>query len=335
MAFGICKASLSKEDILSKVSEAQLFYHYIGIKQIPCLISSPLRLDRHPSFGIFSRDGITVSWYDLATKEGGDIFKLLMRLWQLPLYKVLQRISTDNIVKNNNASIEKFTPYSIRHKITINKDINLECKIRDWKDYDIKYWNSFGITLSWLKFAEVYPISHKIIIKNNQRFIFGADKYAYAYVEHKEGKVTLKIYQPFNTKGFKWSNKHDSSVVSLWTKIPKEGESVVICSSLKDALCLWSNTGIPALAVQGEGYGMSDTAISELKRRYKNIYVLFDNDEAGLADGLKFSAITGFKNIVLPKFDKGKDISDFYHNYGREAFLKMIGNIFKCTFPIN
>ena len=81
---------------------------------------------------------------------------------------------------------------------------------------------------------------------------------------------------------------------------------------MKDALCLWANTGIPALAIQGEGYGMSDTAISELKRRYSHIYILLDNDEAGLQDAVKLSESTGFTNVVLPRVNDNKDISDLY-----------------------
>ena len=80
---------------------------------------------------------------------------------------------------------------------------------------------------------------------------------------------------------------------------------------MKDALCLWANTGIPAIAIQGEGYTMSDTAISELKRRYKEIYILLDNDEAGLTDSKKLAEQTGFTNLVLPNYGY-KDVSDLY-----------------------
>ena len=160
--------------------------------------------------------------------------------------------------------------------------------------------------------------------------VFGADKYAYAYVEKKEGHITLKIYQPFNTKGFKWSNQHDGSVISLWTKLPKSGDKVCICASLKDALCLWANTGIPSIALQGEGYGISDTVIKELKERFTNVYILFDNDEAGLIDGEKLSKETGFTNIVLPKFEGGKDISDYYFILqDKQEFKKQMLNLFK------
>ena len=57
---------------------------------------------------------------------------------------------------------------------------------------------------------------------------------------------------------------------------------------------------------------MSKTAINSLKNRYNHIVVIFDNDKAGLQDGIKFSQLTGFTNIVLPQFNGGKDISDYF-----------------------
>ena len=158
----------------------------------------------------------------------------------------------------------------------------IEVKVRPWEKYDYEYWASYGIEKQWLKYAEVYPISHKIIYKKDEKsgksskYIFPADKYAYCFVERKEGNLQIKIYQPFNTKGFKWCSKMDGSVIGLWTKIPEKGDRVVICSSLKDALCISCNLHIPTLCLQGEGYDISNTAITELKRRYKKIFISFD-----------------------------------------------------------
>ena len=122
----------------------------------------------------------------------------------------------------------------------------------------------------------------------------------------------MKIYQPFNTNGFKWRNNNDKSVIGLWTKIPEYGDKVCICSSLKDALCLWCQTGIPSIYIQGEGFPISKHAQGDLRNRFNNVYICLDNDEPGLRYAKKLSADTGFKNIVLPPFSWGKDISDYY-----------------------
>jgi hypothetical protein len=249
-----------------------------------------------------------------------------MEYWNLDYDAVLERIVND--LKDINSTLYQLK--SKKYKQQIRSKSILECKVREWKDYDLEFWNSFGISKKWLEYADVYPISHKIIIKNDEKFVFSADKYAYAYVEFKDKKTTLKIYQPFNTKGFKWSNNHDRSVISLWTKVPANGLMICICASLKDALCLWANTGIPSIAIQGEGYSMSDSAIEELKRRFKHIYILFDNDEAGLVDGVKLAEQTGFTNIVLPRINEAKDISDLYKSLeNKEQFKELMINLFK------
>lgn len=312
MAISKGKSSVSLDDILSKVTEADILSYYLGVIEVPCIINSPLRQDRRPSFGLYSTDGIRIFYIDLATKDSGGLFDLLGHMWGTDYISTLTRVNEDISKFCGGANIHSYTPCAVRNTNSYNKNTDLQCKVRDWRDYDIEYWASYGITLEWLKYAEVYPISHKIVIKDGHRYVFGADKYAYAYVEFKDGKVTLKIYQPFNTKGFKWANRHDKSVISLWTKVPKEGDKVCICSSLKDALCLWANTDIPALAIQGEGYGMSATAIGELKRRFKHIYICLDNDKAGLDDAVSLSKKTGFTNVVLPQFKGGKDISDLF-----------------------
>jgi hypothetical protein len=325
MAFATGNSSISLAELKKKVSDADLVFHYLGIKRVPCIINSPLRKDTHPSFGLYSKDGKKISWVDFATKDKGSIYDLLCKMWHCSFKDMLNRIAKNIDKLNESASINKHIPCEVVS--TESSDTELQVKVREWRDYDIEYWQSYGVSLEWLNYAEVYPISHMIWIKGDNRYVMSAYKYAYAFVEHKEGKDTIKVYQPLGERKRKWVNKHDRSVISLWTKIPEYGDKLVICSSLKDALCLWSNTGIPAIALQGEGYGISNTALQELKRRYKQIYILFDNDEAGLADGEKLAAQTGFTNVVLPPFNNGKDVSDLYKVCTKEKFLSTISTI--------
>lgn len=325
MAFSAGNNSITFDELKSRVSEAELVSHYLGVHRVPCIINSPLRKDNHPSFGLYSKDSKRINWVDFATKDRGGIYDLLCKMWHCSFKEMLSIIGKDLDKLNEIADINVSSPCEV--DCSTKSDTDLQVKVREWKDYDIEYWESYGVSLEWLKYAEVYPISHIIWIKGTNRYVMGANKYAYAFVEHKEGRDTIKVYQPLAERKRKWVNKHDRSVISLWTKIPEYGEKVVICSSLKDALCLWSHTGIPAIAVQGEGYGISDTALNELRRRYKKIYILFDNDEAGLADGKKLAEETGFINVVLPPFEGGKDVSDLYKAKPLEDFLLILNTI--------
>ena len=324
MAFASGEHSITLEDVLARTTEFDILYHYFNVSELPTVIHSPLRQDSRPSFGLYTLDGKRVHYTDLATKDRGGLFDLLMKYWGESykgmlnhLWKDLPNFSNANVQFNSMKSERTYQYQSLK-----SRNIDLQCKVREWRDYDIEYWASYGVSLEWLKYADIYPISHKIVIRDGQRYVFGADKYAYAYVERKEGKVTLKIYQPLNKGGYKWSNRHDRSVISLWTKVPEYGDKICICSSMKDALCLWANTGIPALAIQGESYGMSNTAISELKRRYKEVFIALDGDKAGVEDSIKLQKETAFKIIDCPLIDKAKDWSDIYYFYGKEALLK-------------
>ena len=73
----------------------------------------------------------------------------------------------------------------------------MKCKTREWKDYDIIYWESYGISLKWLKYAEVYPISHKIVEKDGK-------KYNYLEVtDISDMPVMQKRYKMENERYFK------------------------------------------------------------------------------------------------------------------------------------
>lgn len=317
----ISKGRTSSEVITS--TQADIAAYYFNIKTIPCLLHSPLRKDSKPSFAFYTPNNKDIYYIDYSTNEKGSLWSLLSKLWKCNIFDTLNRVAREVKTKEITSSV------SIKKdNIIQNHTIDIQCKIRNWEDYDLLYWKTYGISLKWLKYANVYPISHKIIIKDNIKYLYKADKYAYAFVEFKDNKTTMKLYQPFNKSGYKWTNSHDKSVLSLWTKIPKTGKKLCICSSLKDALCLWSNTNIPAIALQGEGYNISETAKNVLKERYENIYILLDNDAPGLKDAEILAEKTGFKNIILPKFEGGKDISDFFKIKGKQVFILTIDKLF-------
>lgn len=328
--------SVSLNDILSKVTEADILSYYLGITEIPTITNSPLREDRRPSFGLYSIDGKRIYYVDLSTKDRGGVFDLLGHMWNCSYKEVLLKINEDIPKFSRGANIKSYTPCIVRDANTYNKSIDLQCKIREWKEYDIEYWNSYGVTLDWLKYAEVYPISHKIVLKDGHRYVFNADKYAYAYVERKEKKITLKIYQPFNNAGYKWSSNINRSVWSLWTKIPKYGTNLIISSSVKDCLNIMCNLKIPSICLQGEGYSPKPQVMGELKSRYKNIIVFFDNDfntpgNPGHNDAKKLSEEYNLKMVEIPEEYNAKDPSDLFKKYGKDRYLTIMNEILESV----
>ena len=335
MIIGKTSSSISKTEVFEKYSETEVLKAvFPEITAIPCKICSPFRADSNPSFSIYLNDSHHVCFKDHGDNQcRGGLLDLLCKKWDCSFNQVFDKI-IDLMQKQEGSDLD-IKPKQI--KTLTRKEASeltkIQVAVRPWRDYDYEYWASYGIEKQWLKYAEIYPISHKIIYKKDKetgkqhKYIFPADKYAYVFVERKEGKLQMKVYQPYNKKGFKWCSSMDGSVIGLWTKIPEFGDRVVICSSLKDALCLSCQCHIPTLCLQGEGYNMSDSAIKELKRRYKKVFICFDTDNAGKEDAEKLSKETGFMNIV-PDLGKQKDFSDYYKALKDKTKFKELETLF-------
>lgn len=320
MSFGKCRKSICLDDILSKVSEADILNHYLGISALPILINSPFRQDNNPSVSIFINNNNNVIFKDFGTHKSYNIWSFFEEYWNCTYEEVLLKITEDL----NNMKIGTSKIKITKHKQYVHNSSIIEVTIREWRDYDLQYWNNYGINLEWLKFGRIFPISH-IFINNNR---FPAEKYAYVYVEKKDGNITLKIYQPFSER-MKWLSKHDNSVWDLWDRLPSKGNKLIITSSRKDALCIWANTGIPSTCLQGEGYIPKEHIIQQLKDRFEVIYVLYDNDfHSDINNGRIFGKNLADKfdliQIEIPIEWKCKDISDLCFNWGKDIVKQVI-----------
>lgn len=313
--------STSIEKVNDLYSDFDIAHKYLGITCVPEVINSPLRQDNNPSLGLFINNRTNSLWFkDFGSGEKGSLYDLLARMWNVSKDKVYERILEDMPAS---ALIRKRGV-----KVYRKSAGKVEVRVREWRDYDIAYWDSYGISLPWLKFGEIYPISHIILTKNRHSYPIPAEKYAYVYVERKDGIVSFKIYQPYS-KEYKWMSKHDSSVWDLWTKIPEKGDKLIITSSRKDALAIWSNTGIPALSLQGEGYIPKEHVVQQLKDRYNKVYVLYDNDfqseeNHGRMYGKMIAERFNVTQIEIPEKWESKDPSDLVKNHGREVLREVI-----------
>ena len=321
--------TISIDDVRGITTDYEVVNKYLGISVVPSNINSILREDKNPSLCIFPYKD-SLFFKDFGTNQSGNIYQLLSLYWNIPLNQVYRKIYNDFTSANYKSCCckNKISKTIIKKK----SNINIKVKIRDWKPWDIEYWSSYGISLKWLEYCDIFPISHIFLIhQNGEQLIISADKYAYVYIERKDNKVSLKIYQPYSTN-FKWMSKHDASVWDLWTKIPEKGDKLIITSSRKDALCLWANTGIPSLSLQGEGYVPKEKVINQLKERYSKIYVFYDNDfKNKVNNGRNYGRILAEKfnlqQIEIPTEYKSKDPSDLYKNWGKEVFLNVINQL--------
>lgn len=301
--------------------ECSILYKYFNITEIPCVISSPLRVDKSPSLSFYiSNNHINVK--DFSTGESWSLTYFMSEYLNLSLKDTIIKL------KELNNDYEYFYTKAAGKipKIVSKKDkSDIKIKTREWNNKDIEYWDSFGISVSLLRMANVTPISHIFFIKDNNSSYMVADSLAYAFIHYGEEKPLFKIYQPYNKK-YKWFSNYNSSIISLNHLLPKTSDNLFICSSLKDALCLKSQLGYNSIAPQGEGYRFSEEYIDNLKSRFKNIYILFDNDEAGIVNTNRLAKETGFIPLYLPNINNTKDISDLYKSLNNKSEFKNIIN---------
>ena len=335
MIVGKTSSSISIPELFEKYSEISILTTvFPEINSIPCKIHSPFRMDNNPSFSIYLDNNKHIRFKDFGESETkGSLLDLLCKYWNCTFNQVFGKILDVMQEKDShtvNLKMKQIKTLTRREASELSK---IEVKVRPWRDYDLEYWESYGITKPWLVHAGVYPISHKIITKKDKttgktsKYIFPSDKLAYCFTEYKDNNLSLKIYQPQNKKGYKWCSKMDASVISLWTKVPEYGDRIIICSSLKDALCISCQLHIPAIAPQGEGYGISQTATDELKRRYKKVFICYDVDAPGIEDAKKLSKQTGFPYIV-PDLKGKKDFSDYYKSLENKEDFKQLETLF-------
>lgn len=315
-AIFIRQKELSDLGNIHDLDQKKLAYIYFGVTRFPAKIQSPLREDKSPGCSLYLKNE-KVNFKDFATGEQYPLIDLLMKMFQLDLHslhkKLLEDISSNKVAKYSQSVLKSRYrgPYTLR------------CTTRQWEQKDNDYWYSYGVDPIMLRGFNVDAVKEVIYEYDTMRKIYDAEELAYVFREYKDGKESIKIYQPYGGS-FKWRNNHDSSVIQLFSHLPQKGRMLMICSSLKDALCMWCNAGIPSIAPQSETTMIKHKVIEELESRFDNIYVCYDSDNAGRKGEKKMCEGTTMKPFCLPEFRGGKDVSDYYRTFGKSKFINMV-----------
>jgi hypothetical protein len=295
-------------------------------------MKSPLReKDDNPSFGYFPGENNEIYFKDFVL-GGGDFIKFVEIKFGIPYYDAMSRIIIDFSLGDHfffnpqpaMKSVSIDNPQKKEDVIRSTAPIKLTKRARKWAAHDYAYWNQFGVTKNILNEYKVEPIDYIFI----NTFPIKVDKYAYCFIEHKDGKETYKIYQPFNLE-YKWRNNHDYSTWQGWNQLPRSCEFLIITKSLKDVMSIVSTTKYPAVSLQAESVIPKDHIINELKSRFNEIYVLYDNDyDKDLNWGQKYATNLVHKfnltNIVINAEWKSKDYSDAVKNHGSKKAKKIL-----------
>lgn len=334
--------SITKENILAKVNSYEILNHYlfpyhkenklIGGKNInnPFL---PAKQDT-PSFNIFPAMGTSEWRYnDFATGDSGSCFDLVMKLNNLSFTEALAAINADmNLFLDSNTSttvsiqtkqIEQAKVISELDKMKPAKRFTITK--REYNTHDWEFWEKFKINKQTLdKFNVVALGSYSAFNKEGKPYeikAFGG-RLMYAY---DNGDWT-KIYKPFDEKKYKFQflGIKEANYIFGWKHLPEKADLVFITGGEKDVLTLVSN-GFNAITLNSETANLQDETAEELKERFKNVIVLYDNDPTGVKQSKHLSSLYKIHRLQLPKIaNNGKDISDYFAQAGTIENLQIL-----------
>jgi hypothetical protein len=259
--------------------------------------------ERTPSMCLFVDKKKRVYMFkDFSTGKYGNKINLIQELFNLNYSSAVEKMINDynHSAKNNTLEDIVFKPQSKWELDFV--------KVRPWNNGDANYWLQYRIGSTMLNEYNVKPIEYYNLVKKEDNEIKNLkikNSYIYGYFTQDDDIKPYKIYQPkSNKRKFFKAKSHIQGLDQLKYNQPY----LVICSSLKDAMCLKSfGYNIEVIAPDSENTIIKPYIIENLKNKYKKCITLFDNDDAGHKAIKRYNDVYQIKGTSL---QLSKDISD-------------------------
>lgn len=322
---------VDKDFILSHLTEEQIMEYYLNVPiNKRKLFRSPLRTDRRPTCSVFRNNKGILIFKDFATGQHLNCFGVVMERFRCDYFHALDIIANDfGLVKNDNLvkNEGRINPKPV--KITDKEPSKIQIEIQNFSEKELKWWNDFGITIDILRRYNVF--SCKYVFLNNVIVAESTDKcpiYGYYGGKDKDNRELWRCYFPFR-KDYRFVTNWSAKKIQGFDQLPKNGKVLIVTKSMKDVMAL-SAYKIPAIAPNSEHLFISDNVLEGLKKRFKYIIVLYDQDRTGKLNMAKIrSEHPELIYLVIPKEYGAKDFSDFRKKYGFVKTKKAILNVIK------
>lgn len=366
----ITNGNLTKEFILSKISQVSIFSAYIGVDAEiieHCIdtgefISSPFRVDEHPSFGFRYDNRGKLKAKDFAGYFHGDCFDAAAL--------VISEIIHKNVDISNKGwfiFILKHIAYTFRNIIYgKDKDENIEGIIaegvnaarnrkpiiefvpRQWNNYDKNYWGKFHVPISYLNTNFVYPVDYFYInrkVNPEPKYYYENDRkdvcYAYMLGQDKRGIYNIKLYFPNRKHGTVRFITNSNCLEGLLNLELNEYDSIIITKSTKDRISLrayldaidlsisYGGTALRTIGlvnIPHESYKLKQNEYDWLRAKCPNglILSLMDNDNTGYREAIWLRNNYDIIPLCIPREYEVKDFAELRSKYSTETIKELI-----------
>ena len=294
----------------SKVPSTWVFEYYLDLPER--LTGQNVKIqsifnptERTPSMWVFlDAKNSQYKYKDFSTGNYGSKVDIVMEIFNLNYSKSLFKDYNNFILDKGNYSKSEIKQHS-KYKVDF-------CNERPWNRLDEMFWLSFNVGKSMLEKYNVKALEYYNMSKEDDN---GLDTLQitspklYGFFDKENNPY--KIYQPGH-KRYKFIKikAHLQGLDQLEYNEPY----LVICSSLKDAMCLKQfGYNLEVVAPDSENTVIKPYIIENLKSKYKKVITLFDNDTAGLSAIDKYKKLYNINGFCLTL---SKDLSDAYKEFG-------------------
>lgn len=328
MNFESVEIRLKPSDILSKISEYDIFKYYCSnFKSIGVSFLSDLRKTDTPNCRIFFTHSNELKYHDFKLGETLNCWQYVMEKFGCNFNEALNIVSNDFCISSGISYIEpRVIVSNDEFKLKISNKprerSRLEVVRQPWNIYDANFWNDYLIDFTDLDYFNIVSAKQVLLYKGSSRFCFDYSKrsprYGYLF------KNCSKAYAPYEKGAGKWMYDGDENNVEGFEQLDESSDLLVITKGLKDVV-LYHKLGINAIALPSETSKLTNKVVSYLLSRFGRIIINLDNDDQGVISTNKIVNEFGFHHYYMD--EDVKDPSDWVKkNKSLEQFKLMIEN---------
>lgn len=256
---------------------------------------------------------------DFSTGKQGDKIFFVMEYFNISFLEAL-----DKILLDYNKYIQKNGQMKLGIK-PIDKWKVGYVNNRNWNTGDANYWLQYNIGSKILEHFNVKPIEYYNLernVENKKEEI--SIKHSYIYGYYTKENLLYKVYQP-KKKDNKFLKVNE--YIQGFDQLSFSKPNLIICSSLKDAMCLYSfkYKTIDVIAPDSENTIIKPYIIHNLKNKYNLIITLLDNDAPGQKAMDRYKELYDIDGFSI---SLDKDFSDSVKIHG----MNKVHNEFKVKF---
>jgi hypothetical protein len=323
--------NVTREFILSRVSEEQIFFYYFGRFELGKVYPSKLRRDKNPSTGFYINKTGNIIYNDIATGEKNNCFTFVAKLFQITHRDALNKIAVDfGLVSSKTITpiAQTILDQGIEFDREMKKDTLIQFSpYKHFTSLQTDYWADYGLSIDDLKKERVFPVKQLFL---NKKEIRNLDELCFAYVEEEivKGKVIktmVKIYCPYS-KTMKWLSNIPLTTPFGLNDLKYGTEQVSIAKAKKDMMVL-KKLMESVIGSQNESEAaIPDWLVKHLCFNFPRRTIFWDADETGVTNCKKFNS-KGFGYFNTPKslLDRDiKDVSDYVKAFGLKALEQLL-----------